>query len=59
MSGNKDELVVKVADGKVLGAIPKCPNCYGGRPRFDFKSGTYTCPGYRDDEDYKNCNRTF
>lgn len=31
MSGNKDDLVLKVADGIVLGRIPRCPNCFGGR----------------------------
>lgn len=50
---------MKVADGKVLGAIPRCPSCFGGRPRFDYISGMYRCPGYRDDEDFVNCNRTY
>lgn len=59
MSGNKDELVEKVADGIVLGRIPRCPKCFGGRPKFDFKKGTYYCSGYRDDEDFKNCHSTF
>lgn len=59
MSGNKDELVVKIADGIVLGRIPRCPKCYGGRPKFDVKTGTYNCPGYRDDVDFKNCHTTF
>lgn len=49
MSGNKDDLVLKVADGIVLGRIPRCPNCFGGRPKYDYKTGVYTCPGYRDD----------
>jgi len=49
MSGNKDDLIYKVADGIVLGRIPRCPNCFGGRPKFDFKAGTYYCSGYRDD----------
>jgi hypothetical protein len=31
MSGNKDELVVKIADGIILGRIPRCPSCFGGR----------------------------
>jgi hypothetical protein len=59
MSGNKDDLVYKVADGIVLGRIPRCPKCFGGRPKFDFKKGTYYCSGYRDDEDFKNCHTTF
>ena len=31
MSGNKDELIRKVADGIVLGRIPRCTACFGGR----------------------------
>lgn len=59
MSGNKDDLVYKVADGIVLGRIPRCPKCFGGRPKFDYKKGTYYCSGYRDDEDFKNCHTEF
>ena len=59
MSGNKDDLVYKCADGIVLGKIPRCPSCFGGRPKFDYKAGTYYCSGYRDDTDFKNCHTTF
>ena len=59
MSGNKDELVYKCADGATLGRIPRCPNCFGGRPKFDHKKGTYYCSGYRDDTDFHNCHSTF
>jgi hypothetical protein len=59
MSGSKDELVYKCADGAVLGRIPRCPKCYGGRPKFDFQKGTYYCSGYRDDVDFKNCHTSF
>ena len=31
MTGNKDELVFKCADGATLGRIPRCPKCFGGR----------------------------
>ena len=31
MTGNKDDLVYKCADGATLGRIPRCPNCFGGR----------------------------
>lgn len=31
MSGNKDEMIAKIADGIVLGRIPRCPSCFGGR----------------------------
>ena len=59
MSGNKSELVFKCADGATLGRIPRCPNCFGGRPKFDHKAGTYFCSGYRDDTDFHNCKSTF
>ena len=59
MSGNKDDMILKIADGIVLGRIPRCPGCFGGRPKYDFKTGVYSCPGYRDDEDFINCHKTF
>ncbi len=31
MTGNKDDLVSKCSDGSVLGRIPRCPKCFGGR----------------------------
>ena len=34
MSGNKDDLIYKCADGATLGRIPRCPNCFGGRYIF-------------------------
>lgn len=34
MTGNKDELVFKCADGATLGRIPRCPKCFGGRYLF-------------------------
>ena len=36
MSGNKDDLVYKCADGATLGRIPRCPNCFGGRYIFSY-----------------------
>jgi hypothetical protein len=59
MSGNKDELIYKCADGATLGRIPRCPKCFGGRPKFDHQKGTYYCSGYRDDVDFKNCHSSF
>ncbi len=59
MSGNKDVLIEKCADGATLGAIPRCPNCFGGRPKWDYKKGTYHCSGYHDDEEFKNCQSSF
>ena len=55
MTGNKDFLLEKIADGKIFGQIPRCPICFGGRPKFDFKMSCYYCPGYRDDDDFVRC----
>jgi hypothetical protein len=35
VSGAKSELISRIADGKVRGAIPKCPECAGGNLSFD------------------------
>ena len=34
-TGTKDNIVDKCADGIVLGAIPRCPKCFGGRLKFN------------------------
>lgn len=54
-TGLKESLVQRVAEGYVLGAIPNCPKCYGGRPRYNISTGIYTCPGYMDDDTFVNC----
>ena len=59
MSGNKDDLVYKCADGATLGQIPRCPKCFGGRPKWDYVKGVYHCSGYRDDTDFHNCHTNF
>lgn len=59
VTGTKNELIDRVADGKILGAIPKCPSCGGGRPKWDAKTATYKCPGYMEDSDFVNCNKKF
>ncbi len=67
MTGKKEELVMRCADGKVLiiqkyfivktlGAIPRCSICYGGRPRFNNISGGYRCPGFMEDTTLRICN---
>jgi hypothetical protein len=55
ISGTKDALVCRCADGKLLGAIPVCPLCGAGKLRFDRQTGIYRCPGYVDDDQYKLC----
>jgi len=59
VTGTKKELIERVADGRIKGAIPKCENCGGGRPRFDPKTGNYKCPGYMEDDDFVNCNKVY
>ena len=39
MSGTKDVPVNKVADGEVLGQLPKCSECGGGYLKWDNRSG--------------------
>lgn len=58
-TGNKIELAEKCADGKLLGKIPMCSSCGGGKLRFNRNNGLYTCPGYMDDDEFRNCNKTF
>jgi len=55
VGGTKAELVRRVAEGTVLGAVPRCPECHGGQLRYDGKTGMYTCKGYFDDADFKPC----
>lgn len=59
VSGIKKELVERVADGRVKGAIPRCPQCTGGKLRFNPRTGNYKCPGYMDDEDFVKCNKVY
>lgn len=49
------ELVEKIADQQVRGRIPRCPQCFGGKLRF--QGGRYVCPGYADDDGhYHRCS---
>lgn len=56
---NKPELAEKCADGELLGRIPMCPHCGGGRLRWNWRTGIYNCPGYMDDDEFKNCNKVY
>ena len=66
-SAGKNVLAERIADAMLLGKIPKCPNCYGGRLRYNIFDGTYYCPGYIDGghfyqdlgDDYIFCNKTY
>ncbi len=56
MSGTKDVLVDRVADGEVLGAMPRCSKCGGGYLKWNNKKGEYWCNGYMDDTVWKFCH---
>lgn len=56
ISGNKGELVERCAQGKLLGAVPNCPQCSGGKLRFNINTGDYFCPGYVEDTTLIVCN---
>lgn len=58
-TGTKDTLAEMCADGKLLGRIPNCPKCAGGKLRFDLSKGTYKCPGYMEDTEFKHCKAVF
>ena len=59
IGGTKPELIERIAQGQILGKIPRCPNCAGGKPQFDFKTGYYKCPGYQDDDKFRWCQKKF
>lgn len=47
-AGKKSDLVTRVAEGRVLGSLPKCPKCKHGRIHWSRLGGWYNCPGYYD-----------
>jgi len=52
-TGKKSDLIERVAECKIVGSVPRCPECGGGRPKF--KSGLYFCPGFMDDVKFQKC----
>lgn len=57
-SGKKGQLVQRVAEGRVLGALPPCPRCAKGQIHWNRIGGWYSCPGFfdREAELQKRCN---
>lgn len=55
VTGNKAELVKRVSEGVVLGAMQPCPQCFGGKLRYHVDTGIYTCHGFMDDDQYTYC----
>ncbi len=67
VSGTKHELIQRIGDCLVYGAMPRCPECKAAKLRVLYSNnkpyghggkGRYYCPGYYDDEDYKACGWT-
>jgi len=52
-------LAIRCADGQILGKIPTCTNCQLGKLQFNRIIGTYSCPGYREEDQLKICEKTF
>ena len=57
ISGNKSDVIARIADCKMYGCLPKCTECGTAllrvtyRTRFGHKGqGIWKCPGYVDDE---------
>jgi len=55
-SGSKQDLLEKVADGMLNGALPRCPKCGGGRLKV--LGNMYICPGFMEDDEFKDCDFT-
>jgi len=49
-SGNKPDLIERIADGIVRGRIPGCPKCSIGKLRYNPQTLIYNCPGSANDE---------
>ncbi|CAK75956.1 unnamed protein product (macronuclear) [Paramecium tetraurelia] len=57
--GNKAELIERIADCMIKGCLEKCPNCSGGRPKFNPTQKVFKCPGYMDDTEFRFCNKVY
>ncbi|KAA6394296.1 MAG: hypothetical protein EZS28_010182, partial [Streblomastix strix] len=49
-SGNKSELIERVADAMVNGPPERCPKCHGGRLYFSEARAIYYCRGFYDED---------
>ena len=59
VSGTKGELAERLAHQVILGKVARCPNCGGGKPKFDVASANFFCTGYMDELDYIPCGSVF
>ncbi|CAD8057083.1 unnamed protein product [Paramecium primaurelia] len=58
-TGNKGELIERIADCMIKGCLEKCPNCSGGRPKLNPIQKVFKCPGYMDDTEFRYCNKVY
>jgi len=65
VSGTKSEILERVIDGQLYGALPRCTDCGGGILRVKYPKkfghkgqGKFHCPGYFDDVDFVACKFT-
>ncbi|CAK75488.1 unnamed protein product (macronuclear) [Paramecium tetraurelia] len=58
-TGNKGELIERIADCMIKGCLEKCPNCSGGRPKLNPVQKNFKCPGYMDDTEFRFCNKVY
>tara|TARA_B110001452_G_scaffold93428_2_gene77133 strand:+ start:2851 stop:3588 length:738 start_codon:yes stop_codon:yes gene_type:complete len=63
--GAKGELIARIVDGKMYGALPRCPECGGGLLRVVYPKkyghggqGRFSCPGFFDDDVFRRCPYT-
>eukprot|EP01071_Lankesteria_metandrocarpae_P006609 Lankesteria_metandrocarpae@DN4423_c0_g1_i1.p1 len=54
-SGRKIDLVTRVSEAEILGALPKCPECGDAVVRWNSSSGEYSCPGSFDEDKFRRC----
>lgn len=58
-SGNKGQLMQKIAEYKIHGCLPLCPGCGAVKLKLkDDGSGLYYCKGYFDDGEFMACGYT-
>jgi len=53
-AGNKQTLVLRIADRFLNGSLPRCPECSGGYLKESEKEEFY-CPGSYDDTEFISC----
>jgi hypothetical protein len=51
LTGTKDELLLRVGEGMVNGALPKCSECGGGNLHLSATYDKVFCKGFMDDDD--------